>query len=158
VAGYKFGYASEKEALDAALAVGADDDEVGMAVGCGVDDALTDVADADHGFGFESGGAELVRGALDEFLGKLIVFCKFGCVAGTHLGWRRSDGLQDVQDQDVSVIGMELRRDCPDEAGGEGGIVDSKQDFHDVILYSSEPVRGVLENECEYRRAVTWGL
>jgi len=68
-------HTAQQKALNAALAVRAKDDQIGVPLCRGVEDALANVACLDGGYCLEAIVAELLRYTLDQLMGRLLQVC-----------------------------------------------------------------------------------
>jgi hypothetical protein len=102
VADYRFGDAAEQETVHALVPLGAEEGEVGIPVGCGINDSFTDVAGFDRSSHRIACRAELLCAFLDERTKLCCLLFQFGGIAASHL--RRSkerNGREDVEDANL---------------------------------------------------------
>src|ERR1019366_390332 len=105
----EFCHAAEQETLDACLPMRTNDDQIGMPLGCIIDDRLSNVTYLDGGVNLESCALQLLRNPLDQLTGWLLLIIQLGSVAWRHLRWGRRTRLQHMQDSDLCILSPKLR-------------------------------------------------
>src|ERR1039457_6474728 len=113
IASDEFGHAAEQETLDACLPMRTNDDQIGMPLGCIIDDRLSNVTYLDGGVRLESCALQLLGNPLDQLTGWLLLIVQLGSVAGRHLRWGRRTRLQHMQDSNLCILSSKLRDNGP---------------------------------------------
>ena len=125
MASNEFGHATKQETLDASLAMGGNDDQIGAPLGCGIDDSFSDVTYLDVGVHLESCATQFLRNSLDQLTGGFFLIFQLGSVAWSHLRGSWRNRLQHMQNPDLCMLTPKLRDNSPYYIPGELRIVNS---------------------------------